>query len=293
VSTPEDPRLDGSEGVPSDPGPRNPTPGREQTALAAEVRRIREKVDQTAELHTALAATVSEQLAPELGALRQATVDELASLRGDLNEVLETLNRENNPPVDWFHLTAEQAEEQWPILAQWVGEVFVPWYRITRDQLPDCWALHPNALVELSWLRSAHVQSYIPSSHPHIAAEWHARWKTAALDNIRAAIPTDMCRPGEHLVSEQESRERVTQSNPPPAPPVPGEQPWNRPPASPPAGHNWDGVIRTARRQLAEPRHWWGFYEQAVQEDLQWRRTREQQTSTAPTPPAAAPLQPS
>jgi hypothetical protein len=232
VSTPEDPRLDGSGRVPSDPGPRNPTPGREQTALAAEVRRIREKVDQTAELHTALAATVSEQLAPELGALRQATVDELASLRGDLNEVLETLNRENNPPVDWFHLTAEQAEEQWPVLAQWVGEVFVPWYRITRDQLPDCWALHPNALVELSWLRSAHLQSYIRSSHPHIAAEWHVRWRTAALDNIRAAIPTDMCRPGEHLVSEQESRERVTQSTPPPAPPVPGEQPWSRPPAS-------------------------------------------------------------
>ncbi|MEK6440628.1 hypothetical protein [Pseudonocardia sp. T1-2H] len=47
-------------------------------------------------------------------------------------------------------------------------------------------------------------------------------------------------------------------------------------------------MIRTARRQLAEPRHWWGFYEQAVQEDLQWRRTREQQTSTA-TPPTAAP----
>jgi hypothetical protein len=48
-------------------------------------------------------------------------------------------------------------------------------------------------------------------------------------------------------------------------------------------------VIRTARRQLAEPRHWWGFYEQALQEDLHWRRTREQQTSTAPTSPAAAP----
>ncbi|MCU1654114.1 MAG: hypothetical protein JWQ60_5263, partial [Pseudonocardia sp.] len=105
-----------------------------------------------------------------------------------------------------------------------------------------------------------------------------------ALDNIRAAIPTDMCRPGEHLVSEQESRERVTQSTPPPAPPVPGEQPWSRPPASPPAGHNWDGVIRTARRQLAEPQHWWGFYEQAVREDLDWRRGRDQQ--------AAAPVLP-
>jgi hypothetical protein len=190
VSTPEDPRLDGSAGVPSDPGPRNRTPGREETALAAEVRRIREKVDRTAELHTALAATVSEQLAPELGALRQATVDELASLRGDLNEVLETLNKEKNPPVDWFHLTAEQAEEQWPVLAQWVGEVFVPWYRITRGQLPDCWALHPNALVELSWLRSAHLQSYIPSSHPHIAAEWHDRHvPPRRAPGLRAGVP--------------------------------------------------------------------------------------------------------
>ena len=129
-----------------------------------------------------------------------------------------------------------------------------------------------------------HVQSYISSSHPHITAEWHVRWKTAALDNIRAAIPPDMCRPGEHLVPEQESRDRITQPTPPSAA---GKQPWNRPPTSPPGGHNWDGVIRTARRQLAESQHWWHFYQRAVGEDLEWRRT--QQASPAPALPTPAP----
>jgi hypothetical protein len=37
----------------------------------------------------------------------------------------------------------EQAREPRPILAQWIAEVLVPWYEITRDELPDCRPLHP------------------------------------------------------------------------------------------------------------------------------------------------------
>jgi hypothetical protein len=66
-----------------------------------------------------------------------------------------------------------QARAQWPILAQWIAEVLVPWYEITCDELPDCWPLHRPALVELSWLRSAHVQAYLRSSAPSVEGEWH------------------------------------------------------------------------------------------------------------------------
>jgi hypothetical protein len=67
----------------------------------------------------------------------------LGSSSCQLAEVLTTLRREENAPVNWPALTAEQAREQWPILAQWIAEVLVPWYEITRDELPDCRPLHP------------------------------------------------------------------------------------------------------------------------------------------------------
>jgi hypothetical protein len=38
--------------------------------------------------------------------------------------------------------------------------VLVPWYELTRDELPDCWALHAPVVVELSWLRTTYVQAY-------------------------------------------------------------------------------------------------------------------------------------
>ena len=68
--------------------------------------------------------------------------------------------------MDWAGLTEEQAKAQWPILARWVGEVLVPWHELTRDDLPDCWALHRPVVVELSWLRSTYVQAYHPRSPP-------------------------------------------------------------------------------------------------------------------------------
>ena len=77
---------------------------------------------------------------------------------------------------------------QWPILARWVGEVLVPRYELTRDELPDCWALHPPVVAELSWLRTAYVQAYLPRSPPQLAADWHTRWRPAVLTRIRELI---------------------------------------------------------------------------------------------------------
>jgi hypothetical protein len=254
-----------------DGGPLNRRPGAGETTWILELRRLRTsitdlgsrveglagRVEEFTGHHNDLAAVVSEQIAPELAALRQFTTEELNRQAGQLDEVLTTLRREANAPVNWPALTAEQARAQWPILAGWIAEVLVPWYEITRDELPDCWALHRPALVELSWLRSAHVQAYLRSSAPSVAGEWHLRWRPAVIERLSKVIDRHLCRPGEHLVSEDQSQR---QTPPPPSPVRPGEA-VRRPV---PAG-----------RQLALPEHWNANYTAAVDADLAWRVQRE------------------
>jgi hypothetical protein len=192
--------------------------------------------------------TSSRRSRPQWPALRQFTTEELNRQAGQLDEVLTTLRREDNAPVHWPALTAEQARAQWPILAQWIAEVLVPWYEITRDELPDCWPLHRPALLELSWLRSAHAQAYLRSSAPSVAGEWHLRWRPAVIERLSKVIDRHLCRPGEHLVTEDQSQRQT----PPPPPVRPGE-PVRRPV---PAG-----------RQLALPEHWNANYTAAVEAD--------------------------
>ncbi|PZS32647.1 MAG: hypothetical protein DLM61_06505, partial [Pseudonocardiales bacterium] len=106
-----------------------------------------------------------DALEARLGVITDTLEDHAASLR----RVLARQQRNRNPAVDWPALTAEQAAAEWPRLAQWIDEVFVPWGEITRDALPDCWALHRPVVVQLSWLRSAHVQAYLPAAEPAVA----------------------------------------------------------------------------------------------------------------------------
>jgi hypothetical protein len=100
---------------------------------------------------------VSEDLAPWVKALQQLVTEEFGRLRSEIDVLLaerQEQNKTKNPPVDWAALSEEQAAEQWPILARWVGETLVPRYELTRNELPDCWALHPPVVAELSWLRA-------------------------------------------------------------------------------------------------------------------------------------------
>ena len=85
-------------------------------------------------------------------------------------------------------MNAEQAAQAWEALATWVDEIFVPWYGITRTQLPDCWALHRPVIVELSWLQHSHDAAYHPDAGAHLAAEWHTHWKPTAVRHIHDAI---------------------------------------------------------------------------------------------------------
>ncbi|MFR9802553.1 hypothetical protein ACL02T_09655 [Pseudonocardia sp. RS010] len=265
-----DPEHTGPASAP-DGGPLNPPPSAAAAAALLEVRRMRDRlaeltetvaglhglpgrVDHYTELHQQLAATVSEDLAPGLAALREFTNAELARQDAQLEEVLAELRRERNSPVDWPALTEAQAREQWPVLGRWIAEIFVPWYEITRDELPDCWPLHRPALVELSWLRSAHVQAYLRSSPPSVAGEWHQRWRPGVVERLHAVIDRTLCGPGFHRLPE-------------------GERAAPAPPPLAPGGR----VPLPPGRQLALPQHWQANYDRAVGEDLARRRQREAQ----------------
>lgn len=254
-------------------GPDNPRPGADETLRAAEIRLLADRVERFTTLHTDLAATVSERLTPDVedlktlvDMLRQDTAEQLAIHQAQLRQIMAGVPEQANPPVNWPALNSADAALEWEKLGDWIAEVFVPWYRITRTQLPDCWALHPEALLELSWLRSAHVDAYLPTAAPDRAATWHTRWRPAVLLRLREVAPESSCPPGEHLLTE-EQRARRDEHGPPDDDSV----------------YAASGRAPLPHEQLAERYHWQRFYEHAVAADLAWRAAPE------PQPPQAAP----
>lgn len=268
-------------GTASDGGPSNPPPPGD-----ADVSELQVRVARAERAHAALEHTVA-QIGPGLAAPRDAAGDGFATTHpaahdalearlgvitdtledhaASLRRVLARQQRNRNPAVDWPALTAEQAAAEWPRLAQWIDEVFVPWGEITRDALPDCWALHRPVVVQLSWLRSAHVQAYLPAAEPAVAGDWHIRWSPAVLAVIKTVIESKWCRPGEHMITVEESNARrraAARANPTPPPPPTG---------------GGGGAEQLGRMQLAECEYWQAFYLQAVDADLAWRTARHKQ----------------
>ena len=202
---------------------------------------------------------MSEDLAPRVSGLQQVVTEEFGQLRGESTCCCPSVRsgtKTKNPPVDWAALTAEQAAVQWPILARWVGEVLVPRYELTRDELPDCWALHPPVVAELSWLRTAYVQAYLtqvpaPAGRglAHPVAAGGADPDPGAGQRPTSAFP----------VSTRRGAARPSS--------------WRR----------QNGAL--PRTQLAEPQCWWPFYDRAYHLDLALRRARAPRaSSTGPRP---------
>lgn len=211
--------------------------------------------------HADLAATVSEELAPNLAAFMELATPELAKLRSEVDSLLTAAEKAKNPPVKWISMDAKQAQQQWGRLARWIAEEFVPWYEITREELPDCWALHQPVVLELSWLFIAHRQAYLTHSHPHITGEWHARWRPFVLDRIKDE--TKQCRPGKH--QNQDGTPLALEAS------IAGTA----------------GSPSAARTLLADVEYWWPFYAIAYHRDINQRLARVDYdgNSWTPAPP--------
>ena len=195
--------------------------------------------------------------------------------------------------VDWPALDATEADQVWQDLAAWITDVLGPFYRITRGQLPDCWARHPDAVIELVWLHTCYRDALDSGKgRPSVAAEWHTRWRPAALAAIADAIPDRLCRPGEHLIPTREADAarsdardaRALATAPGPSSSTRGgPQGYQPPPPPAPPGSPNDAATgprhyNPARDQITTPAHWGPHYETAKADDLAWRRVREADT---------------
>jgi hypothetical protein len=261
-------------------GARPASPRRERmlSELAAEIRgaRAAERRDVTelqAELGriTALLGENADLLAQTLPRVTALDVA-LADLAARVDDLTAATPRAGEATVDWPALSAPDAASEWEALATWVADVLGPFYQLTRAQLPDCWALHPPAVIELIWLRRTYVAAHAPDAAPSAAGEWHTRWRRDALTNIAVAIPTTWCRPGEHYLHEHDRDRHYRDHRPdqPPGPPAP-DQDQPTPGRRPGPADLRIGLVG----EITSPRHWGPAYQLAVAADLDWRRARD------------------
>jgi hypothetical protein len=209
------------------------------TAQAAHLRRLAERLD---------------LLTDELTELRHRS-DQLEGLATDIHRTLaQHRAQETAGPPNWATMNTEQAAQAWHDLADWIQNSYVPWYDITRDQLPDCWALHRPVVTTLSWLRHTHTAAHQSGAPAHLVADWHTHWNPAATKQIRDAIPRHglrSCGPGHHLATSTDRALHTARPHPPIAPPAT--------PAIPPS---------SPTEQLAHREHWNNFYTEALAHDL-------------------------
>ncbi|HEX6514911.1 MAG TPA: hypothetical protein VF049_05025 [Nocardioidaceae bacterium] len=117
----------------------------------------------------------------DLAQLRSA----VTSLAEDIENLAAGLAAVDFRPPCWVDLTQEEAREAWRELYEWLRDVLFARYPITEQQVPPCWYLHPAAVEELSWLRTAWCAAYRnPKASPTAAGEWHDRWLPGVLRRI-------------------------------------------------------------------------------------------------------------
>ncbi|OSY35991.1 MULTISPECIES: hypothetical protein [Pseudonocardia] len=143
---------------------------------------------------------------------------------GDGADPAQVPGRDLTPAIGWSELAPQARQAAWDALGDWVADVLNHEYRLSRAELPDCWALHPRAVRELAWLRTLHRDCAAADTRPDQVAEWHTRWLPAAITNVAAAIDPRECVPGRHRLTEDEQRAHETaidaaarNGDPPPA----------------------------------------------------------------------------
>jgi hypothetical protein len=245
--------------------------------LDVQVRLLSEKVEW---VRRSTVTTVAE-FGPQLADVHA----ELAYLRGEVTRRRASEPEDTHGPVNWCTLSAHDAEPLWVGMGHWVHEVLGDWCEVTREQLPDCWALHRPAVMQVSWLWTSHIDAYLPSSHPHQAAEWNTRRLDAALEKIKKVIPASQCRAvagrqGEHLVNALEDQQRRDRNPRQQEPSLPWAHTY--PHADHHSARYTAAAVLTppaAAREIGSPGQqvihrpfWQPYFEEAMQADLTERR---------------------
>lgn len=279
--------------------------------LHTEMRAFRADLSETQSRAQASTGEIAE-LIPRVGDLETA----LGVLVGRLDGLLPADDADNDaagpvpvptPAMAWAQLSAADAATAWQALGDWVADRLCGSYQLTRVQLPDCWAVHPRAVLELAGLRTMYlVAAAHAARHPGSVAEWHTRWLPGALTNLATTIDPLECAPGRHRLTEYErgqhedALDKALRAESP-APPVTTEtgagRPRYLPDRFPPRRDRFVGPARdgrVARPESLDPKAspaprstrdcWLDYYHDAVAEDL----ARRDEQRDRETPPQAA-----
>lgn len=91
----------------------------------------------------------------------------------------DQVSDESGAPVYWPTLTAEEAEDEWPALREWVDQLLIRFPHCAR--VPQCWWRH-NDLVELfSALRDHERASFASTASAAAATDWHRAFRDVEL----------------------------------------------------------------------------------------------------------------
>lgn len=220
---------------PAGPPEPNPSSGRARpsetarwAAVGDELRALRRNGDDSAarvrELTDELSRLLPRVDELDTGLAELSGMVAAAGRGGDGADPAQVPGRDLTPAIGWSELAPQARQAAWDALGDWVADVLNHEYRLSRAELPDCWALHPRAVRELAWLRTLHRDCAAADTRPDQVAEWHTRWLPAAITNLAAAIDPRECVPGRHRLTEDEQRAHETaldaaarNGDPPPA----------------------------------------------------------------------------
>ncbi len=117
--------------------------------------------------------TAPRDASPVVAALTELT-SRLSADGGDFDEF--------DGPIYWPTREPEQAEFDWPSLAEWVHRLQARFPHMTA-RIPDCWYRHNDLVEALLALRDHERISYATTAPASAAVEWHrafrdmeARW---------------------------------------------------------------------------------------------------------------------
>lgn len=174
-----------------------PDDGAGRTELARQLARIRETL---ADIQTRLTGQRG-WLSRLEGRMNDADLEELGQRFEKLSaRVTAALDQAapHGPAVPrWDNLSDEEREAQRDKVVGWVDSVLQPLYiECGPYQLADCWAQHPEIVVELSWLAALwrHIYERDRPGPLTAAADWHDRWLPGVMR--RASEATRTCRGG-------------------------------------------------------------------------------------------------
>ena len=151
-------------------------------------------------------ADIRRQLDTTTRRLDKAEVDQLAARLADLDarfgefadtitDALDEAAPRGPAAPRWDTLDPDAYTAQLDALRAWVKTILVPIYINGGGYtLAGCWADHPQAAWELSWVAVAWRRAYV-RRRPDLGlvAEWHDRWLPGVMHRIEDA--TRRCRP--------------------------------------------------------------------------------------------------